>query len=62
MDIAKLADVFFNGRPFESKPADSKVTVAEIIRRKSSMVLFEGKLYQVTVKQIDDEKLAAVTR
>jgi len=48
--ITKLADVFFNGRPAEK---DCKVTLPEIIRRKTSLVRFEGKLYRVVATEVE---------
>lgn len=49
--MAKLADVFFNGRSAE--PPDTKVTIQELIRRKNSMVRVDGKLYEVKVKEVE---------
>jgi hypothetical protein len=46
----KLADAFG-----EQKPA-SKVTIDEIIRRKTSMVLHNGKLYRVTAEEVEPTK------
>ena len=48
----KLADVFGEQRP------NSKVTIEEIIRRKTSMVLYEGKLYRVTAEEVEPTKKA----
>jgi hypothetical protein len=49
--FATLADVFFNGRPAKQVAAPN-VTVQELIRRKTSHILLEGKLYRVEVREI----------
>jgi len=48
----KLADAFGEQKPVVS----SKVTIAELIKRKSSVVLFDGKLYRITVEETEVAK------
>lgn len=47
----KLAAVFGE----EDKPK-SKVTIEEIIKRKSSLVLYDGKLYRITAEETEPKK------
>ena len=42
----RLADAF-------GEIVTNKVTIAELIRRKSSVVLYDGKLYRITVEEIE---------
>jgi hypothetical protein len=49
--LAELSDVFFNGRRAR-KAAAPKVTVQELVRRKTSHILLEGKLYRIEVREI----------
>jgi hypothetical protein len=51
----KLSDAF-DAFVEQKPPAVSKVTIAEIIKRKSSMVLFNGKLYRVTAEEVEAAK------
>ena len=48
--LATLTDVFFNGRS-APKPEPPKVTIQELVKRKSSTILFQGKLYRVEVRE-----------
>lgn len=54
-DLAKLFDVFFNGRPAEP-PRNTKVTIDEIVRRGVSFVTYDGKLYRVEAKECEFTK------
>jgi hypothetical protein len=45
----RLADAFGEPKPIVT----SKVTIAELIRRKSSVVLYDGKLYRITVEETE---------
>jgi hypothetical protein len=49
--LAEILDVFFNGRP-AAKAAAPKVTVQELVRRKTSHILLEGKLYRIEVREV----------
>jgi hypothetical protein len=58
--LAEVLDTFFNGRPAPqdvSPPPSPKkrnmVTVAELIRRQTSVILYDGKLYRVKVKEVE---------
>ena len=61
----EMLDVFFNGRtsyydnqpPVRKTEEKSAVTVSELIRRKSSLVLVDGVLYKITCEPVDIEKL-----
>ena len=46
----KLADAFGEIRP------NSKVTIDEIIKRKTSLVVYGGKLYEVTAREVEVKK------
>lgn len=53
-----LFDVFFNGRPANRqpdtpKPEPIKVTLSELVRRRSSVMRLDGRLYRVTVTEIE---------
>ena len=47
--FVKLADVFFNGRPADS---GEKVTVADCIKRGSSVVRLGRKYYRITCQEV----------
>lgn len=47
----KLAEAFG-----DAPPISSKVTIAEIIKRKSSVVLYNGKLYRITAEEVEAAK------
>jgi hypothetical protein len=51
-ELARFADTFFNGRPYSNGavPSRKAVTMAELVRRKSSVIMHAGKLYRVTVE------------
>ena len=51
--LAKLADVFFNGRPATPEPEKPKVTVEELVKRGTSVVRVGGKLYRFRVKEVE---------
>lgn len=53
--IAKTMDVFFNGRPAQPRTVVPKasVTIVELIRRKTSYVRVNGKLYRVTCEEME---------
>jgi hypothetical protein len=46
----RLADAF-REEPMVS--SSTKVTIAEIVKRKSSVVLFDGKLYRITAEEME---------
>ncbi len=50
-DFVHFIDTFFNGRP---APKKSGVTITELIRRKKSVVLADGKLYKITCEEFDE--------
>ena len=50
--IAKVLDVFFNGRPADEQPAPSGVTLAEIVRRKSCVVRVGKKYYRIESTEV----------
>jgi len=66
-DFNELIDIFFNHRKARTpdmekmptvKPKEKPpVTVDELIRRKSSLVLVDGILYRITCEPVDVEKL-----
>lgn len=49
--LSKVLDVFFNGRPAGQKKG--AVTIEELIRRGSSVVLVDGVLYRVEVTKAE---------
>lgn len=49
-DLAKLADVFFNGRPAKAAP---RVSIEQLIKRGTSHVLVDGKVYRVVVTETE---------
>jgi hypothetical protein len=53
--LAEILDVFFNGRPARTT-AVPKVTVQELVRRKTSHILLEGKLYRIEVREVSTSK------
>jgi hypothetical protein len=49
--LSKLCDVVFNGRPAEStRRRKSGVTIEALVKRGTSVILFKGRLYEITVK------------
>ncbi len=46
----EFADIFFNGRPFRRGETKHGITIQELIRRKESTILVDGKLYRVTIE------------
>lgn len=57
-NLARLADLFFNGRGAPTVGAEKRptVTIDELIRRKTSLVRFDGKLYWVRVTEVEEIK------
>lgn len=53
--VAKIFDVLFNGRPAEPEPLPG-VSLADLIKRRSSVVRVGKKYYRFTV---DEVKLTA---
>jgi hypothetical protein len=59
--LAEIVDVFFNRRPLrdgERAPAKATakrpaVTVGELVKRGTSVVLYEGKLYRIVVEEAE---------
>jgi orotidine-5'-phosphate decarboxylase len=52
--LANFTDVFFNGRPARHPETGAtlrprSVTIKELIRRKHSVIVLDGKLYDVAV-------------
>ena len=60
-EFNELIDIFFNHRKASKPVVETKdkpaVTIYELIRRKSSLVLVEGVLYKVTCEPVDVEKI-----
>jgi hypothetical protein len=52
--IAKVFDVFFNGRP--ASDPKSKVTIEELARRGTSTVRIGERFYRVQVTEIEPTK------
>jgi hypothetical protein len=50
--MARLVDVFFNGRPAQPTP----VTIRELIRRGVSHVKMDGKVYRIEVREMEPKK------
>lgn len=48
--VARVADVFFNGRKAEP---EAKITIQELVRRKESTVRVGGKFYKVIVTEME---------
>ena len=56
-NFARLADLFFNGRGAPTVSPEEKpptVTIDELVRRKTSLVRFAGKLYRVRVTEVEE--------
>lgn len=53
--FSKIVDVLFNGRSATPEPKPS-VTLDMLIKRKVSMVLFQGKLYRIQADEVDAKK------
>lgn len=56
--MAKLADVFFNGRKADEAAEEKRVTkpsitVRDLVARKTSTVRCDGKIYQIVVTEIE---------
>ena len=51
--MARLVDVFFNGRP---AVPPTPVTVRELIRRGVSHVKVDGKVYRIDVREMETKK------
>jgi len=51
--MARLVDVFFNGRP---AALPTPVTVRELIRRGVSHVKVDGKVYRIDVREMETKK------
>jgi hypothetical protein len=50
----RFVDTLFNGRPASApEPARRRVTIPELIRRGTSVVLVEGKPYRITVEPVE---------
>jgi hypothetical protein len=63
-DMVDMVDVFFNGsrergqaRNAAAEQAAQQVTIAELIKRGTSVVKSGGKLYRFTVTEVDLSKL-----
>ncbi len=55
--LAKLADVFFNGRKAAAEAEERRVskpliTVRDLVARKRSMVRCDGKIYEIVVTEV----------
>lgn len=50
-DLAKIFDVLFNGRPAEPEPLPG-VSLADLIKRRSSVVRVWRKYYRFTVEEV----------
>lgn len=58
--VAKIFDVLFNGRPAEPEPSPpSGITLADLIKRRSSVVRVGKKYYRFVVEEV---KLEARTK
>lgn len=53
--LSKIVDVLFNGRS-ATPERRSTVTLENLVERKVSMVLLNGKLYRVQVDEVDAKK------
>lgn len=52
-----LVDVFFNGRREPEKDPRPKIQFSDLVERGTSVVKSKGKLYKVTVTEVDLSKL-----
>ena len=50
--LSRLVDVFFNHRPAQPRP----VTIRELIRRGTSHVKVDGKVYRIEAREMEQKK------
>lgn len=52
-DVMENLKKIFKDAP---SPPNSKVTIAELVKRETSHIMFDGVIYQVTVKELEISK------